>query len=161
MIFERKRKEKKSVRCEWKYLSNEYNGTKYSNFIGQIILKIKIHCEPAAVCECTQKLYYIWNKKSKYFFFLLNWPPSPRQPECRAPKKVKMSEHDFKLNVDSLIERLLEGKLYWLVRKVFFICKCIKFWEGMDRLNESSLQFAMLLNRYLMQLFEQSTNNEQ
>lgn len=44
----------------------------------------------------------------------------------REPKKFTMSEHDFKLNVDSLIERLLEGKPYCMDVCNIFLKFC--FW---------------------------------
>lgn len=51
-----------------------------------------------------------------------------------------MSEHDFKLNVDSLIERLLEGK-FCTIRK--FICNLQVI--GLER-NGDSLQYALNSN---------------
>lgn len=49
--------------------------------------------------------YILNEKRENWVFFKFYW-----LIECSAPKGIKMSEHDFKLNVDSLIERLLEGK---------------------------------------------------
>lgn len=70
-----------------------------------------------------------------------------------------MSEHDFKLNVDSLIERLLEGKLLYSFRT--FYLQVSKIWAGGS---SSAWEWKFIPEHWinnLMQLFEHKLNSVQ
>lgn len=70
-----------------------------------------------------------------------------------------MSEHDFKLNVDSLIERLLEGKLLYSFRT--FHLQVTKIWAGGSF---PAWEWKFIPEHWinnLMQLFEHKLNSVQ
>lgn len=63
-------------------------------------------------CECTKKTQQNIRKRVQKEFWSNSTILANRfAGKKNKPKEIKMSEHDFKLNIDSLIERLLEGKL--------------------------------------------------
>lgn len=70
-----------------------------------------------------------------------------------------MSEHDFKLNVDGLIERLLEGKLLYSFRT--FYLQVTKIWAGGSF---PAWEWKFIPEHWinnLMQLFEHKLNSVQ